>query len=91
VLNTPARIEVLENLGQLDRADAKFLYEAATFYRALDHGIRVLTGHAEAKLPSSEAQAEALSALLRGWTPIPLTAVHDIRSRTRAAFERIFG
>jgi len=91
VLNTPARIEVLENLGQLDRADAKFLYEAATFYRALDHGIRVLTGHAEAKLPSSEAHLESLGALLRRWTSIPLTSVNDIRSRTRAAFERIFG
>ena len=91
VLNTPARIEVLENLGQLNRADAKFLYEAATFYRALDHGVRVLTGHAEAKLPSAEAHVEALGALLRRWTPIPLTAVNDIRSRTRAAFERIFG
>lgn len=91
VLNTPARIEVLENLGQLNRADAKFLYEAAAFYRALDHGIRVLTGHSEAKLPSSEAHGEALGALLRRWTPIPLTAVNDIRSRTRAAFERIFG
>jgi glutamate-ammonia-ligase adenylyltransferase len=91
VLNTPARIEVLENLGQLNRADAKFLYEAAAFYRALDHGIRVLTGHAETKLPSSEAHMEALGALLRRWTAIPLTAVHDIRSRTRTAFERIFG
>ena len=91
VLNTPARIDVLENLGQLNRADAKFLYEAAAFYRALDHGIRVLTGHAEAKLPSSEAHVEALGALLRRWTPIPLTAVNEIRSRTRAAFERIFG
>jgi glutamate-ammonia-ligase adenylyltransferase len=91
VLNTPARIEVLENLGQLNRADAKFLYEAATFYRALDHGVRVLTGHAEAKLPSAEAHVEALGALVRRWTPIPLTAVNDIRSRTRAAFERIFG
>ena len=91
VLNTPARIEVLENLGQLNRADAKFLYDAATFYRALDHGIRVLTGHAEAKPPSSEAHVEALGALLRRWTAIPLTSVNDIRSRTRAAFERIFG
>jgi len=34
---------------------------------------------------------EALGALLRRWTPIPLTSVNDIRSRTRAAFERIFG
>jgi glutamate-ammonia-ligase adenylyltransferase len=91
VLNTPARIEVLENLGQLDRSDAKFLYEAATFYRALDHGIRVLTGHAEAKLPSSGAHVEALGALLKRWTPIPLSEVDEIRSRTRAAFERIFG
>jgi [glutamine synthetase] adenylyltransferase / [glutamine synthetase]-adenylyl-L-tyrosine phosphorylase len=91
VLNTPARIEVLEHLGQLNRADAKFLYDAATFYRGLDHGIRVLTGHAEAKPPSSEAHVEALGALLRRWTAIPLTEVNDIRSRTRAAFERIFG
>jgi len=91
VLNTPARIDVLENLSQLNRADAKFLYEAAAFYRALDHGIRVLTGHAEAKLPSSEAHGEALGVLLRRWTPIPLTAVNDIRVRTRAVFERIFG
>ncbi len=91
LLNTPARIEVLEHLGQLNRADAKFLYDAATFYRGLDHGIRVLTGHAEAKPPSSEAHVEALGALLRRWTAIPLTSVNDIRSRTRAAFERIFG
>jgi glutamate-ammonia-ligase adenylyltransferase len=91
VLNTPARIEVLEHLGQLNRADAKFLYDAATFYRGLDHGIRVLTGHAEAKPPSSEAHVEALGALLRRWTAIPLTEVNEIRSRTRAAFERIFG
>jgi len=91
VLNTPARIEVLENLGQLDGNDAKFRYEAATLYRALDHGIRVLTGHAEAKLPSSEAHVEALGALVKRWTPIPLSDVDEIRSRTRAAFERIFG
>jgi glutamate-ammonia-ligase adenylyltransferase len=78
-------------MGHLDKATAQFLREAATFYRALDHGIRVLTGHAEAKLPSSEAHIEALSALLRRWTPIPLNALDEIRSRTRAAFERLFG
>ena len=90
VLNTPERIEVLENMGHLDRSGAAFLNRAATFYRALDHAIRVLTGHAEAKLPS-ETQVEALDALLARWTPIPLSSLDDIRSRTRSAFEKLFG
>ena len=90
VLNTPERIQVLENMGHLDSAGAKFLNEAATFYRALDHAIRVLTGHAEAKLPS-QSQVEALDALLRRWTPIPLSELDDIRSQTRSAFEKLFG
>ncbi len=90
VLNTPERIEVLENMGHLDRTGATFLHQAATFYRALDHAIRVLTGHAEARLPS-ETQVEALDALLSRWTPIPLSALDDIRSRTRSAFEKLFG
>jgi len=89
-LNTPERIDVLENMGHLDRAGAKFLNEAATFYRALDHASRVLTGHAEAKLPS-QSQVEALDALMRRWTPIPLSDLDDIRSQTRSAFEKLFG
>ena len=91
VLNTPARIEVIEGTGLLDRETAGFLNEAATFYRALDHGIRVLTGHAEDKLPAAEASVEALGELMKRWTPIPLSEVDEIRSRTRAVFERIFG
>jgi len=90
VLNTPARIEVLESMGHLDRAEAQFLNEAATFYRALDHGLRVLSGHAESKLPTSETQNETLSALLPRWSPIPLEALSDIRTRTRALFDRFF-
>jgi len=91
VLNTPARIEVLESMGHLDRAEAQFLNEAATFYRALDHGLRVLSGHAESKLPTSETHNETLSALLPRWTPIPLGSLADIRARTRALFDRFFG
>jgi len=91
VLNTPARIEVIQHMDLLDRATANFLDQAATFYRALDHGIRVLTGHAQDKLPSAEAQVETLSALLARWTRIPLDGVEDLRSRTRAVFEKIFG
>ena len=91
VLNTPDRIDVLESMGHLDKEGARFLREAATFYRALDHGIRVLTGHAEARLPTAESQVEALGALLCRWSPIPLAELKDIRSRTRLAFERLFG
>ncbi len=51
VLNTPARIDVIEQMGHLERADADFLRDAAIFYRALDHGVRVSTGHAGGTLP----------------------------------------
>ncbi len=91
VLNTPLRIEVLESMGDLDRAGAQFLLDAATFYRALDHGLRVITGHAEAKLPKSEAQRETLTVLLRRWTPIPLTELAEIRNKVSAACDRLFG
>jgi [glutamine synthetase] adenylyltransferase / [glutamine synthetase]-adenylyl-L-tyrosine phosphorylase len=90
VLNTPARIEVLENMGHLSRQDAQFLNDAATFYRALDHGLRVISGHAESRLPGSDAQLEALNALLPRWTPIPLSDLSRIRSETRAVFDRFF-
>jgi glutamate-ammonia-ligase adenylyltransferase len=90
VLNTPARIEVLENMGHLSRQDAQFLSDAATFYRALDHGLRVITGHAESRLPGSDAQLDALNALLPRWTPIPLSDLNRIRSETRALFDRFF-
>jgi len=91
VLNTPARIEVLESMGHLDRAAAEFLLETATFYRALDHGLRILSGHAEAKLPKAESQREALSALLRRWSPLPLEDLSEIRNNTRGAFDKQFG
>ncbi|MEK7406787.1 MAG: glutamine-synthetase adenylyltransferase, partial [Acidobacteriota bacterium] len=44
VLNTPARIDVIEEMGHLERTDADFLRDAATFHRAVDHGLRVSTG-----------------------------------------------
>ncbi len=91
VLNTPTRIEVLEHMDLLDHPTAEFLNQAARFYRALDHGIRILTGHVQDKLPSAEAQVEALRALLARWTPVPLDDVEEIRSRVRALFEKVFG
>jgi glutamate-ammonia-ligase adenylyltransferase len=97
VLNTPERIDVIEKMGHLDREDADFLREAATFYRAVDHGQRVSTGHAEGSLPTSPAQFEVLTDLVKRWTPPHLheqrldVTLRDIRQRTRKFFNRLFG
>ncbi len=97
VLNTPERIDVVEKMGHLDREDAAFLLDAATFYRALDHGLRVFSGHAEGNLPKSRMQLEALQQLVSRWTPEHLhdqpldVELAQIQARTRELFERLFG
>ncbi len=97
VLNTPERIDVIEKMGHLDREDADFLREAATFYRSVDHGQRLSTGHAEGSLPSAPSQLEVLANLVRRWTPEHLhqdrldATLRDIRQRTREFFNRLFG
>ena len=90
VLNTPERIDVLRELGQLSKDEATFLLDAATFCRAVDHGIRILSGHAEGKLPRAESQREILAELVSRWTPIPLSSLPDIRTELRALFDRYF-
>ena len=96
VLNTPARIEVLEQMGHLDHNDARFLLDAATFYRAVDHGLRLISGHTEGSLPHSEWQLAMLTSLVARWVPPhlcdqPLTLeLLQIRERTRGFFDRLF-
>ena len=97
VLNTPERIDVIEKMGHLEPEDADFLRDAATFYRAIDHGQRVLSGHAEGSLPTAPGQFEQLTGLVRRWTPEHLHQQHldatlrEIRNRTREFFNRLFG
>jgi glutamate-ammonia-ligase adenylyltransferase len=97
VLNTPARIEVIEKMGHLDRDDVAFLTNAATFYRAIDHGMRVSTGHAEGRLPTNRVQIAILSELASRWVPREMLAeslessTRRVRKDTRAFFQRIFG
>jgi glutamate-ammonia-ligase adenylyltransferase len=96
VLNTPDRIDVVEKMGHLDRSDASFLRDAATFHRALDHGLRVLTGHSEGDLPAAGSQFDLLTALVRRWTPDHLhdqpldVELAQIQARTREFFDRLF-
>ena len=97
MLNTPERIDVIEKMGHLEREDADFLREAATFYRAVDHGQRVSTGHAEGSLPIAHGQLEVLANLVQRWTPEHLhqqrldVTLREIQQRTREFFNRLFG
>jgi len=96
VLNTPERIDVIEKMGHLEREDAEFLRDAATFYRAIDHGLRIAVGHAEGSLPTAPEQMRILTDLVRRWTPEHLhdrgldAKLAQIRQRTREFFDRIF-
>jgi glutamate-ammonia-ligase adenylyltransferase len=97
VLNTPERIDVLEKMGHLEREDAEFLSQAAGFYRALDHGLRLFSGHAEGKLPDSEVKLAALTNLVSRWLPPapnsePSLAARlaTVKERTRQTFLRFF-
>ncbi len=97
VLNTPERIDIVEKMGHLDLEEAKLLRDAATFYRAIDHGLRISTGHAEGRLPTNREQIEILTDLVNRWAPAMLregnlNAVSKrIRQETRGFFERLFG
>jgi [glutamine synthetase] adenylyltransferase / [glutamine synthetase]-adenylyl-L-tyrosine phosphorylase len=97
VLNTPERIDIVEKMGHLEREDAEFLRDAAVFYRAIDHGLRVATGHAEGRLPTNQAQLAVLTELLHRWIPPALRedtldlVLRRIRQQTRDYFERLFG
>lgn len=96
VLNTPARIDVVEKMGHLDRSDADFLRDAAVFYRAIDHGMRVYSGHAGGRLPTSEAALESLTALAHRWIPEHLHSqtlpelLAQFRERIRTLFDEQF-
>ncbi len=96
VLNTPERIDVIEKMGHLGRDDAAFLQDAAVYYRAVDHALRVYSGQPEGSLPKSEAKLQALEALVRRWTPDRLNdeslavKIATLQTRTRQLFERLF-
>jgi len=96
VLNTPARIDVVEQMGHLERPDADFLRDAAAFYRALDHALRVSSGHTEGMLPTGGWALDNLTDLVRRWTPDHLhdqpldVELAQIQTRTREFFDRLF-
>ena len=95
-LNTLERISIIHSTGLLDDADRDALLRAATFFRALDHAIRVATGSSSSAPSVEQWERDVFSALLGRWSPIrpdgrPLTELLDeVRESTRAIFDRIF-
>lgn len=95
-LNTPERIDVVEKMGHLDRADADFLLQATTFFRALEHALRVVTGRAEEKIPADPGQRQMIAELLTRWTGKQLQAAGldedllSLQTKTRRLFEAVF-
>ena len=87
-LNTPERIDIVEKMGHLERSDAEFLLQASTFFRALDHAIRVVLGRAEEKLPGGGEEHDMVVDLMRRWTGERELAA--VRSRMRMLFEAVF-
>lgn len=95
-LNTPARIEVVEQMGHIDHNQASFLLDAATFYRAVDHGLRLMSGHSEGSLPAAEGPLRMLTRLVERWLPPHLCdqplphELRQIQDLTRAYFDQLF-
>lgn len=96
-LNTPERIDVVEKMGHLERADAEFLSEVTTYFRALDHALRLVTGHTEGRISDLSADQRQMTAeLMSRW----ITQKSDARSlemdllslqtRMHRLFERVF-
>jgi len=95
-LNTPERIDIVEKTGHLDRADAEFLLLASTYFRALDHAIRLVTGRAEEKIPSAPAHRARIAELLQRWTGHTTSAAKldtdlaALQRKMRQVFDGIF-
>ncbi|HZS53466.1 MAG TPA: glutamine-synthetase adenylyltransferase [Bryobacteraceae bacterium] len=95
-LNTPERIDIVEKMGHLERADAEFLMRATTFFRALDHAVRVVTGRAEEKLPATPTERDMVRDLVHRWAVERLASdtlegeLDAFRAHMRRLFDSIF-
>ena len=88
---------MIRSNGRLNARQAALLHETVVFFRALDHAIRVSTGHSSSKIPTSLSKQEILGELVGRWSvikpaaqPLP-SLVQQVRQTTRELFLEIFG
>lgn len=95
-LNTPERIEIVERMGHLDRSAAEQLLDATTYFRAVDHALRLLHGRPESKLPADAAELRMTADLVRVWTRRSPTAeslgpeLAGLQRALRHLFDNVF-
>lgn len=95
-LNTPERIDIVEKMGHLERADAEFLLDATTHFRALDHALRLATGHAEGEVPASLEQRTMIAELMNRWSSHESAAenldldLFTLQTKMHRLFEAVF-
>ena len=95
-LNTPERIDVVEKMGHLDCNEAEFLLDATTYFRALDHSLRVVTGRTEERIPAAPELREMIAELMQRWTGKRIAApgldsdLLSLQTRMRRVFDSVF-
>ena len=87
--NVLEQIAALEARGALSVRDAGVLREAATFYRSLDHAIRLVLGRSSGTLPEP-AQMPRVNALMKQWGVRVAGSLHDTLATTRYAVRGIY-
>lgn len=87
--NVVEQIGALERQGALDVTHAQALREAATFYRSLDHAIRLVLGRSSGTLPEP-AQIPRVNALLQHWSVNVHGNLHDCVAATRRGVREIY-
>ncbi|MEZ5364789.1 MAG: hypothetical protein R2748_21235 [Bryobacterales bacterium] len=95
LLSTPERIAIVRELGGLSEEQARFLEEAAVFFRSVDHAVRIATGRPTGRIPAAVGAQESVGELVRRWSPLlqagqPLPAVvEQVQSATRAIYRQV--
>lgn len=87
--NVVEQIDALEARGALDAAHATILRDAATFYRSLDHAIRLVLGRSSSTLPEP-AQIPRVNSLLKEWGVPANGNLRDALTSTSRAVRAVY-
>ncbi len=87
--NVLEQIAALEVSGALDAKSAGVLRDAATFYRSLDHAIRLVLGRSSSTLPEP-AQIPRVNALMKQWGVPVHGGLHEAVTATRRMVRGIY-